>query len=219
MVGVEIGVAVPVVGPQSRACLHAGSHGRGQGLAAGAGHALQVQVPGVTVVVFDEGDHALFRGSAARGIVGALAPDGGVVGFNQPAYGSMLDASKDAVDVLADVVRGVRVHVQLAGQVGLGDALRCGDHVVDRQKPGPQIELRVLQDRAGGHAGLFAALRTLEQLAGFDEAPVLGFSTVGAFDPVVAPAGFAEELPALVFGSVLVNEFEQARRVAHRVVK
>lgn len=110
------------------------------------------------------------------------------------------------------------MHVQIAGQVGLGDALLRGDDVVDRQKPRVQVEFRVLEDRAGGDAGLFAALVTFEQFPGFDEAPVLVFSAVGAFESVLAPAGVAKELPALVLGSVLVKERQQARRVAHAPV-
>ena len=108
-------------------------------------------------------------------------------------------------------MRGLRVHAQRAGQLGFGDAFFRGDDGVDRQQPRAQVEVRVLQDRAGGDAGLCAALVTLEQVAGFDEAPVLGFSAVGAFKAVLAPAGVAKERPALVLGVVLVHERQQAR--------
>jgi len=91
----------------------------------------------------------------------------------------------------------------------------AGGTQVGSQKPLDEVELGVLEDRAGGHAGLLAALVTLEQVPGLDQAPVVVLAASWAGEAVLAPSGLAQALPAGVFGAVLVVEFQQARGVAY----
>jgi hypothetical protein len=116
---------------------------------------------------------------------------------------------------LLHVVGGLLARAELAGQIVAGDAFLGGVDEVGGEEPGGQVELGVLEDRAGGDAGLFAAFVALEQFPGLDKAPVLVFAAVGACEALFVPAGLAQALSAGILVAVALVEVQQAGWVGH----